>query len=126
MAAPAPYAGEAYDEALSWGLPRNRTERALVGPPAARRRHKAADGVTAPALPGTPVSTLAGNRPDCLWAIYATRDERDAALDALLLTWAALEDRSVLLNYGLTWTDRHGFGVHVTTSEWPGRTGTVQ
>jgi hypothetical protein len=85
----------------------------------------AADGVVSPGLTGSPVWAPSSNRPDCLWAIYATADERDAALFAGFRTWAALEDRSVLLNYALLWRDVNGFGLELTTADFAGRHGHV-
>jgi hypothetical protein len=63
------------------------------------------------------------DRADCLWFMFATEEARDAKLAEMLGSWVALEDRSVLLNYVLTWVDVQGFGLEVTHAAWAPRTG---
>lgn len=90
------------------------------------RASRAAAGVVSPGLPGAPAWVSISNRPDNLWAIYRTPEERDAALYAGFLTWAALPDCSVLLNYALAWRDVNGWGLHLAHAAWAGRYGSVQ
>lgn len=59
------------------------------------------------------------------WALYDTPEARHAALTATFLTWQTGPDRSVLLNYAVTWKDVGGYGLHLSHSAWPGRHGHV-